>query len=90
MSGIDFVDTIVVRSTGKGTGLIRESLKTMNWAGKGFKESQEKKLDGIKGLKIESAKGTAKIDLSQMYRTTVPNVEGHYISYNRGTELLKL
>ena len=90
MSGIDFVDTIVVRSTGKGTGSVKESLKSMNWAGSSFKKEQEEKLEKLKGLKIESAKGTSKIEIGKMYRTTLPNLEGHYISSRRGTELLKL
>jgi hypothetical protein len=90
MSGIDFADTIVVRSTGKGTDTIREPLKSMKWAGAEFKKSQDTKLEKIKGLKIASSKGTSKIDLTELYRTTVPKVEGRYISTNKGTGLLKL
>ena len=90
MSGINFIDTIVVRSTGKGTDTIREPLRSMKWAGVEFKEEQEAKLDKINGLRIASGKGTSTIDLSQLYRTTIPKVEGHYISTNKGTGLLKL
>jgi len=90
MTGFDFVDTIIVRSVEKGTKTIREPVKSMKWAGKEFKESQEVKLRKIVGLRIESGKGTSKIDLTKMYRTTIPNFDGHYISSRRGTELLRL
>ena len=90
MSGVDFADTVVVRSVEKGTKTIIESVKSMKWAGKEFKKSQDEKLSKIGGLKIESAKGTSKIDLTEMYRTTIPSLDGHYISSRRGTELLKL
>ena len=90
MSGIDFVDTIVVRSVEKGTKILKEPVKSMKWAGKEFKEEQEEKLSKIVGLKIESAKGTSKIDLTKMYKTTIPSLKGHYISSRRGTELLRL
>ena len=90
MSGIDFIDTIVVRSTGKGTDTIREPLRSMKWAGVEFKESQEAKLGKINGLRIASSKGTSTIDLSQLHRTTILKVEGRYISTNKGTGLLKL
>lgn len=90
MSGIDFVDTIVVRSIGKGTATIIEPLKSMKWAGTEFKKSQEAKLRKMGNLTIESAKGTSKIDLGKMGRTLMPNLDGHYISTRRGTELLKL
>jgi hypothetical protein len=91
MSGIDFVDTIVVRrSVEKGTKTIIESVKSMNWAGKEFKQEQEAKLNKFGSLKIASAKGTSMIDLTKMNRTTIPSLSGHYISTRRGTELLKL
>ena len=90
MSGTNFGDTMVVRSTNKGTDTVVEPLKSMNWAGVEFKKSQEVKLGKIKGLKIESTKGTSKIDLTKLYGTTMPNLEGHYISTNKGTELLRL
>ena len=90
MSGIDFVDTIVVRSTGKGTDVIVEPLKSMKWAGTDFKKEQEAKLRKMGNLTIESAKGTSRINLGKMGRTLMPNVQGHYISTGKGTGLLKL
>jgi len=38
MYGVNFVDTIVVRSTEKGTKIIKEPSKSMKWAGTEFKE----------------------------------------------------
>ncbi len=90
MSGFDFVDTIVVRSVEKGTKTIIEPVKSMSWAGKEFKQAQEAKLKEFGSLKIASAKGTSMIDLTEMYRTTIPSFDGHYISSRRGTELLRL
>jgi len=51
MSGIDFVDTIVVRSVEKGTKTIIEPVKSMKWAGKEFKQEQEAKLSKFGSLK---------------------------------------
>lgn len=90
MYGVNFVDTIIVRSTEKGTRLVKEPSKSMKWAGAEFKKEQERKLSKIKGLKIESAKGTSKIDLAELYTTSVPSLDGRYISTNKGTGLLKL
>ena len=90
MSGFDFVDTVVVRSVEKGTKTIIEPIKSMNWAGKEFKQAQEAKLSEFGSLKIASAKGTSMIDLTEMPRTILPKLGGHYISTKRGTELLRL
>ena len=90
MTGINFIDTIVIRSTCKGTNTIRAPLKSMKWAGTEFKKEQEAKLDKIKSLKIVSGKGTSKIQLSELRKTVIPKAEGHYISTNRGTGLSKL
>ncbi len=90
MSGFDFVDTVVIRSVEKGTKTIIEPVKSMSWAGKEFKQAQEAKLKEFGSLKIASGKGTSMIDLTEMYRTTIPSLDGHYISSRRGTELLRL
>jgi len=90
MYGVNFVDTIVVRSTEKGTKIIKEPSKSMKWAGTEFKDEQDRKLSKIKGLKIASVKGTSIIDLKELYTTSVPRLEGRYISTNKGTGLLKL
>ena len=80
----------VVKSSNKGTRTVVESFTSINWAGKGFKESQEKSLDKIKGLKIRSSKGTSKIELSKLRKTTIPSLDGRYISVKKGTERLRL
>lgn len=80
----------VVKSANKGTRTVVESFTPLNWAGKGFKENQEKALGKIKGLMIGSSKGTSKIDLSKMRKTKIPSVDGRYISVKKGTELLRL
>ena len=90
MYGVNFVDTIIVRSTEKGTKIIKEPSKSMKWAGAEFKNEQNRKLSKIKGLKIESAKGTSKIDLNELYTTSVTSLDGRTISTNKGTGLLKL
>ena len=90
MSGIDFVDTIVIRSIEKGTTSIKETVKPMSWAGAKFKKDQEEKIKKIKGLKIASGKGTTKIEIGKMVRTSIPSLSGHYISTGKGTGLLKL
>ena len=90
MYGVNFVDTIIVRSTEKGTKTIREPSKSMKWAGEEFKNEQDRKLSKIKGLKIASVKGTSKIDLAELYTTSVTRLEGRTISTNKGTGLLKL
>ena len=91
MTGVDFVDTIVIRrSVEKGTKIIEEPIKSMKWAGKEFKEAQEAKLSEFRSVKIASSKGTSLVDLKEMYRTTIPSLDGHYISSRRGTELLRL
>ena len=85
------MDTVVVRrSVEKGTKTIIEPVKSMKWAGNEFKQEQEAKLSKFGSLKIASAKGTSMIDLTEMPRTTVPKLGGHYISTRRGTELLRL
>ena len=90
MSELKFEGTVIVKSTKKGTKTKLEPLTPMEWAGKGFKSTQEKRLSKIRGLKIGSSKGTSKINLTKMHKTSVPKLEGRYISTKKGTELLKL
>ena len=86
MVGIDIADTIVVRRTvEKGTKVIEEPVKKLNFAGKEFKKFQKErqKLAGDVGL--ASAKGTGVIHLSKMYETQIPSLKGLQISTGRGT-----
>jgi len=85
MTGIDFVDTIVVRTVDKGTRVVKETVKPSNWAGKEFKkyEKEKRKLAGDLGL--ASSKGTKLIHLSKMAETQIPSLKGLSISTERGT-----
>ena len=91
MSGIDFVDTIVVRrSVEKGTRIISEPMKQPEWSGKSFKKSETKRLELAGDLWIMSGKGTTKIKLSEMSKAKTPDPKGHYIVTGRGTGKMKL
>ena len=91
MSGIEFVDTIVVRrSVEKGTRIISEPVKPSNWAGKEFKRHESKRLELAGDLMIMSGKGTSKIKLSEMQKSKTPEIKGHYIVTGRGTGISKL
>ena len=64
MTGIDFVDTIVVRrTTNKGTTVFQEAFKPSPWAGKDFKKHEEERLKLAGDLWIIAAKGTKKTKL---------------------------
>ena len=89
MSELKFEGTVIVKSTKKGTKTKLEPMTPMGWTGKGFKRVQERR-SKIRGLKIGSSKGTSKIDLTKIRKTSVPKIEVRYISTKKGTELLKL
>ena len=88
MTGIDFVDTIVVRRVAeKGTKIVEEKIQKANWAGKSFKE-YEKKMRVLAGdRKLASAKGTDTIRLKQLIDTTIPDPSGMMLSTGKGTGL---
>lgn len=91
MSGIDFVDTIVVRrTTDKGTRVIEGPVKPTVWVGKEFKQQEEERLKLAGDLMIMSARGTKKIRLSEMGKTKVPEVKGHFILTGKGTGRIRL
>lgn len=91
MSGIDFVDTIVVRrTTDKGTKIIEGPVKPSIWMGKDFKKREEERIKLAGDLMIMSARGTRKIRLSEMRKTKVPEVKGHFILTGKGTRKIKL
>ena len=88
MTGIDFVDTIVVRqSVNKGTRIIEKPLKKLNWAGSEFKkhEKESRKLAG--DISLSSFKGTGIIYLSKLAETEIASLKGLRISTGRGTGL---
>jgi len=86
MSGIDFVDTVVVRrSVEKGTRIIEEPVKKLNFAGKEFKAYQKERQILAGDVGLASSKGTGIIHLSKMYETQIPSVKGLPLSTGRGT-----
>ena len=86
MTGINFVDTIIVRrSTEKGTKIIKEPAKKLSWAGNEFKRSQKKKQRLVGNVGLLSSKGTKMIHLDQMYETKIPSTSGLHLSTGKGT-----
>lgn len=85
MTGIDFIDTIVVRTVDKGTRIVKETVKKQNWAGAEFKkfEKERRKLAGDVGL--ASHKGTRTIHLGKFAETQIPSLSGLALSTGRGT-----
>ena len=86
MVGIDIADTIVVRRTvEKGTKVVKENLKKLNFAGPEFKKYQKEKLKLAGDIGLASSKGTGIIHLSKMYDTQIPSTKGLSMSTGRGT-----
>ena len=78
------------RSTQKGTHTVQEPLSTSAWSGQTFKDKEDERLIQAKDMMITSAKGTAKIKISSMRKTKIPNTEGFNISSAKGTTRLKI
>jgi len=88
MVGIDIADTIVVRrSVEKGTKVIEEPVKKLNFAGKEFKKYQKQLQKAAGDIGLVSSKGTKTIHLSKMTETQIPSLKGLYLSSGRGTGL---
>jgi len=86
MTGFDFVDTIVVRrSIEKGTRVVEEKIKKLNFAGAEFKKYQKEKLKLAGDIGLASSKGTGIIHLSGMLDTQIPSTRGLLMSTDRGT-----
>ena len=86
MTGIDFVDTIVVRrSMEKGTKIVTEPTKKLSWAGQEFKKMQKEKQKLIGNMRLVGSKGTKMIHLNQMYETQIPSTKGLCLSTGKGT-----
>ncbi len=86
MVGIDIADTIVVRRTiQKGTKVIEERVKKLNFAGVEFKKYQKEKLKLAGDIGLSSSKGTGIIHLSKMYETQISSTKGLLMSTDRGT-----
>ena len=88
MAGIDFADTIVVRRTiEKGTKVVEEPIKKLNFAGAEFKKYQLEKKKLAKHVGLASEKGTRRILYGKMLETQVPSTKGLSMSTGRGTGL---
>ena len=86
MPGIDFVDTIVVRTMEKGTRIEPvKGIKPLKWAGESFKEKELQRIKKAGDPVIAARKGTEQLKLSSMMITQVPNPAGHVILTGRGT-----
>lgn len=86
MVGIDIADTIVVRrSVEKGTKVIEEKVKKLNFAGEEFKKYQKEKLEVAGDIGLASTKGTGLMHLSKMHETEIPSSKGLLMSTGRGT-----
>ena len=86
MVGIDFIDTIVVRRTiEKGTKVVEEPVKKLNFAGAEFKKYQKSQLRKAGDIGLSSSKGTGLLHLSEMYETEIPGIKGLLMSTGRGT-----
>ncbi len=86
MVGLDIASTIVVRRTiEKGTRVVEEPLKKLNFAGAEFKKYQKEKLKIAGDIGLSSSKGTGLIHLSKMYETQIPSTKGLLMSAGRGT-----
>ena len=86
MVGIDIADTIVVRRTiEKGTKVVEEKVKKLNFAGTEFKKYQKEQLKLAGDIGLASSKGTGIVHLSKMSETQVPSTKGLLMSAGRGT-----
>jgi len=87
MTGIDLIDTIVVHTVDKGTKVVHESVKPLNFAGHEFKKYEKKRRKLASGFSLVSSKGTKRIPLSKLVETQIPSLDGLYMSTGRGTGL---
>ncbi len=86
MVGMDIADTIVVRrSVEKGTKIISEPVKKLNFAGAEFKKYQKEQLMIAGDIGLASSKGTGIVHLSKMRETQIPSTSGLLMSTGRGT-----
>jgi hypothetical protein len=91
MTGINFIDTIVVRQTlERGTASTDKPVLPVDFMGKETSKTNEDRLKLAGDLWIMSAKGTSKIKLSEMQKEKTVDLKGHYISTGRGTSRVKL
>ncbi len=91
MTGINFIDTIVVRQTlERGTASVDKPVLPVDFMGKETSKINEDRLKLAGDLWIMSAKGTSKIKLSEMHKEKTVDLKGHYITTGRGTNRVQL
>ncbi len=91
MTGINFIDTIVVRQNlERGTASTDKPVLPVDFMGKETSKVNDERLKLAGDLWIMSAKGTSKIKLSEMHKEKTVDLKGHYISTGRGTNRVKL
>lgn len=82
-------DTIV-RSTNKGTSTISGPASPSEFMGPQNEKNGIERLKLAGDLAIMSAKGTAKIKLSEMKEPKKIDLKGHYITTGKGTGKIKI
>ncbi|MDH3617842.1 MAG: hypothetical protein OES14_00795 [Nitrosopumilus sp.] len=91
MTGINFIDTIVVRQNlERGTASADKPVLPAEFMGKENSKSNEDRLKLAGDLWIMSAKGTSKIKLSEMHKEKTVDLKGHYITTGKGTSRIKI
>jgi len=91
MSGIDFIDTIVVRTTtNKGTSIVDKPVLPSEFMGEQNKEKSKELLNLAGDPEITTNKGTSKIKLSEMKQSKIVDIKGRYISTGKGTGRVKI
>jgi len=91
MMGIKYIDTIVVRQNlERGTAFTDQPVLPAEFMGKETSRTNEDRLKLAGDLWIMSAKGTSKIELSEMQKEKTVDLKGHYITTGKGTSRVKL
>ncbi len=91
MTGIYFIDTIVVRQNlERGTAYTDQPVLPAEFMGKETSKVNEDQLKIAGDLWIMSAKGTSKIKLSEMQKEKTVDLKGHFITTGKGTSRVRL
>ena len=91
MTGINYIDTIVVRQNlERGTTYTDQPVLPAEFMGKETSKVNEDRLKLAGDLWIMSAKGTSKIKLSEMQKEKTVDLKGHFITTGKGTSRVKL
>ena len=80
---------IRIRS-GRGTRIIEVDDNATKWAGKEFKQNEEKRKEASKDKYVSVGRGTGKIKFSDIQSTPIKSTKGMWVSSGRGTGKRKL